>query len=158
MLSKFSELSKKDKINVLIICVCLLIIYLGVIMNPIAKIGKERAKIKALQANSLKIEKLLNEYKAIPESSVPKRTDSLLATAEKITAQANISKNISYIKPFSASRKGLEGAEIKINNISGKEIIDFIDRVQKQQITITKLSIKDNELDGLWTVRLYMEG
>lgn len=158
MLSKFNELSNKDKVNVIIIFVCLLIIYVGIIMNPIGKISKEKARLKSLKANSQKIEQLLSQYKAIPENNIPKRTDSLLATAERITAQSNISKNISYIKPFSSSRKGLEGAEIKINNISGKEIVDFIDRVQRQQITITKISIKDNELDGLWTVRLYMEG
>jgi len=157
MLLKFKNLSQKDKVYFIIVCICILILYIGFLMVPIGNIRKNEKDLNRLKASVPGIEKKLAEYKSIPDMEVKKRTSSLFSVVEKTAQEISISKSISYIKPFSAPR-GLEGVEVKINNITGKEILEFVDRIQKQQIVITKMNLKDNDLDGLWTVRLYMEG
>ncbi len=158
MLSKFKEMSQKEQNTFIAVCILSVVFYIAIIvLPPLDRIHKAEKKLSVMTVTAVEIEKGIAEYRSLPDDSAPKRSGSLLSAVEKTAAETSISRSIAYLKPFSA-QKGLDGAEIKLNNITGKDIVEFIDKLQKQQVNITKINMKDNDLDGLWTVRLFMEG
>ncbi len=158
MLQKFNELTQKEKITIILVIVLSIILYLTAIVIPLtSRIEKAKMKVASLSQTALQIEKGITEYRSLPALVQVKREGSLLSSVEKIASDTSVTKNIGYLKPFSA-QKGMEGAEVKLNNISGNDFTLFVHRIQTQQINITKASLKDNDLDGLWNVRLFVEG
>lgn len=158
MLQKFNELTQREKITLILVILLSIILYLTAIILPLSsRIGKAKTKVTSLSQTALQIEKGIKEYRSLPAPIQIKREGSLLSSVEKIAAESSVTKNIGSLKPFSA-QKGMEGAEVRLNNISGNDFTLFVHKIQAQQINITKASLKDNDLDGLWNVRLFMEG
>ena len=159
MINKFNALPLKEKVMYVAALVMAVIIYIAFIISPlVGKLNRSNATLSDVRENKAKIEAALKEYRSLPNVKIHKRTESLLSLVEKKSSVSSIAKNIVYLKPFTASTRGLEGAEIKLNNVAGPDLIDFIHKLYGNHINITKASFKDNDLDGLWTVRLFLEG
>ncbi|GEM_PF-1857224 len=159
MFKRFNELSHREKIvfsagGVVIF----LLLYLGLFLLPsmqdISRMKKQRT---ALLKEWTTLQGYVQEYRNLPQqASPPPERASVIAFLEQCGNQIKIEKKIVYLKPFSAG-KG-EGAEIKIDNITGDELTRFLHLIQGAQLNITRINVRDPNMDGLWTVKIFLEG
>jgi type II secretory pathway component PulM len=156
---KLDELSSREKTIVIggsIIAIVLL--YQGIFLMPVlAHIKKSRKALTLLSKEWTEIQAVAQDYRNLPAVAPPPERVSLLAFLEQSVNALQIDKKIVYLKPFTMSGKK-EMAEIKIDNVTGEEIIRFTHRMQQARITIIKINVKDHNMDGLWTAKILLEG
>ncbi|MHC9539237.1 MAG: type II secretion system protein GspM [Vulcanimicrobiota bacterium] len=158
MFKRFNELSTREKIvftagGALIF----LLLYLGLFLLPsMQNISRMKKQCAALSKDWITLQGYVQEYRNLPiDASPPPERVSVIAFLEQCGSQLKIGK-ITYLKPFSSGKS--EGAEIKIDNITGEELTRFLHQIQEAQINITRINVRDNNMDGLWTVKMFLEG
>lgn len=158
MIEKFNELTPREKILYIVsFAAIFLVLYFLVLIMPVkGKISRAQKQLAATEANWSKFQTALGEYRALPAADTASRSGSLLSNIETIVQKTALSDSVSYLKPFT-SQKSAEGAEIKLDNISGESLLSFLHEAQQKQIKVVKANLTDNDLDGLWTVKLFLE-
>jgi type II secretory pathway component PulM len=159
MFKRFNELSQREKIvfsagGALIF----ILLYLGLFLLPAMQdIGRMKKQCAALSRDWTTLQGYVQEFRNLPQqASPPPERVSVIAFLERCGSTLKIERKIQYLKPFSSGTK--EGAEIKLDNITGEELTRFLYMIQQGQINITRINVRDNNIDGLWTVKIFLEG
>jgi len=135
-----------------------ILLFTGIFILPSMDTTKKLKKqLKALSTEWTILQGYVQEYRNLPEVKPPPERVSLLSFLEESGRALQLEKKIAYLKPFSPDGKK-EGAELKVDDISGDELIRLIHRIQGAQITITKMNLKDHNMDGRWTAKIFLEG
>jgi type II secretory pathway component PulM len=136
----------------------LVLLFLGVFLLPtLDNTKKLKKQVRSLSAEWALLQGYVQEYRNLPEVKPPPERVSLLSFLEESGRSLQLEKKIVYLKPFTTGGK-TEGAELKIENVSGDELIKLIHRIQGAQITITRMNLRDHNMDGLWTAKIFLEG
>ena len=154
----FNELSVKERIIFGVgTVVAIFLLYLSLFLLPALKnISDARKDLNKRIQQWAELQSLVEENANLPTSSAPPERVSLLAFLEQSGNSLNISNKIVYLKPLTTTEKG-ESAEVKIDNVTGEELMRFLHRIQQAQIKITQINLRDHNLDGLWTVKMFLE-
>lgn len=115
-------------------------------------IKAERAKQKAELENTVKLKEILEEYSGQEKPEDNKLEGSLSAFVE--TTANNLNIKIAFMRPYG---KGGEGVEIKIDEMTGKELVNFAYLAEEQGIVISRLNARDYKGQGIWVVRMNLE-
>jgi type II secretory pathway component PulM len=156
---KLNELSSRERILVLGGgALAAFLLYLGIFLLPtIAHIKKTQKAITLLAKEWAQLQTVVQDYRNLPTVAPPPERVSLLSFLEQSGNVLQIEKKVAYLKPFTVSGKK-EGAEIKLDNVTGEEIIKLTHRLQQARITIIKINLRDHNMDGLWTAKIFLEG
>lgn len=135
------------------IIAALLIVYFGLFLLPtIDNINKTKSKIAANTKNRVKLRELLEKRPTVVKQEIKPFEGSLSAFVEKSAQELNI--KISNIRPYG---KTSEGVEVKIEEMTGKELLDFINRMESSGVSVTMLDARDYKESGIWTVKINLE-
>jgi type II secretory pathway component PulM len=158
-LRKLSELSHRERLIALGGgAIAAFLLYLGLFLLPAqAHIKKTQKTVTLLAKEWAQLQAVVQDYRNLPTVAPPPERVSLLSFLEQSGSVLQIEKKIAYLKPFTVSGKK-EGAEIKLDNVTGEEIIKFTHRLQQARITIIKINLRDHNMDGLWTAKIFLEG
>ncbi|MDQ7823939.1 MAG: type II secretion system protein GspM [Candidatus Eremiobacteraeota bacterium] len=158
MAMNLKDLSPREKIiygvGVPIILLMLYVVFF--ILPSLEHIRVAKKQIAAYRGQWKQIEAEIERYRNLPAVTSPAERVSLLSFLEQSGNNLKIDKKIVYLKPFSTTGNK-EGAEVKIDDITGDELIKLIHLVQEARISIVKINVKDHNLDGLWTLKLFLE-
>lgn len=133
----------------------LVLVYLMFFVFPaLDNIKKEKVKIEANRKTRVKLKDLLESRTKIPASAAPRKKfeGSLTAYVEKMANEREI--KLSYVRPYG---KTGEGVEIKIDEILGKDLIDFAYEMEQSGVTISRLNARDYKGSGFWVVKMNLE-
>jgi type II secretory pathway component PulM len=138
---------------VLGIVAAILIVYFGFFLLPtIDNINKTQSKIAANKKNRAALKELLENRPAKVQQEIKPFEGSLSAFVEKTAQELNV--KISNIRPYG---KTSEGVEIKIDEMTGKELLDFMNKMESSGVSVTRLNARDYKESGIWTVKLNLE-
>ncbi|MCE1247099.1 MAG: type II secretion system protein GspM [Firmicutes bacterium] len=145
--------SSQQKTLILGIIAAVLIVYFGLFLMPsIDNINKTKSKIAANKKNRAQLRELLEKRPAVVQQEVKPFDGSISAFVEKTAQELNI--KISNIRPYG---KNSEGVEIKIDDMTGKDLLDFINRMESNGISVTMLDARDYKGSGLWAIKINLE-
>jgi type II secretory pathway component PulM len=132
-----------------------ILLYLAVFIFPtLDNISKYENKLKNSKTDFKTLENLVLEHRAHQSNATQKHEGTLLSYVEQKAADLKMQDQIGYLRPF--GDKG-EGAELKIDSISGENLIKFMYELQQGKIKIGQLQMSDFEGDGVWTAKLFLE-
>lgn len=158
-MEKLKNLSLVEKIALgAAICIVFLVLYITLFLSP--TLGDIKKLNKELASNAKKwseLQALVQEERSLPVAGAPKERPSLLSWLEESGNQLKISSKIVYLKPTTIPGKG-EGAELKLDGITGDELLRFIHMMREAQVNIVSINLRDHGLTGLWTVKMFLEG
>lgn len=139
--------------------IVLILLYMGLFLFPtVKKIQTSRKQLSILQKQWAEMKNDVDENRSlqITGEGVPTEQVSLVAFLEKSGNSLNISNKIAYLRPSTTVDKG-EGAEVKLDNVTGEEIMRLLHGIQKARIKVVSINLRDHNLDGLWTVKIFLE-
>ena len=118
----------------------------------IDNIDRQKKRLKSNRKNFVKLKKLLESHQKYKPQEEKKFEGSLPAFVDKIAKKQNIT--ITYIKPYGNKS---EGVEIKFDEMTGKELINFIHAMEDNGVTVSRLNARDHKGTGIWVVKLNLE-
>ncbi|MCD4783312.1 MAG: type II secretion system protein M [Candidatus Eremiobacteraeota bacterium] len=133
--------------------VILMLAYSLIFLFPtLDKIDRQKTRLKANGKNKIKLRKLLESHQKSAPQEEKKFQGSLSAFVEKKAKKLEI--KITYIKPYG---KKSEGVEIKIDEMTGNELLDFIHEMEDSGVTISRFNARDYKGTGVWVVKFNLE-
>lgn len=158
-LNNFNNLTVREKIIFGIGgAIIFVFLYLGIFIFPsLEKIKILKKQTASLSKDWVEMQKLAETYENLPKQAPSPERASLLPYLEETGRTLKIDKKIVYLKPFSTTSKS-EGAEMKIDDISGEDTVKFLFKLKEARIKILKMNLRDHNIDGLWTVKVFLEG
>ena len=143
---------------VLVGFVVFLLLFWGFVLPQTKSIKQNKEIFFAKRKELVELERLLAEYKSLPPVvSSSHKGQSLLARIDSISSELSLKKKMGHIKSISA-KKNKEGADVKFDNLNIKDVTDLILILKRDKIKIVRARLKDNDLDGLWSLSLVLEG
>ncbi len=154
---KFSELSIREKVIVLGggTLVVLLRYFGGFLMPTLKKTADLEKKLKTQQADWKKLESMVKEHLEIAPALNTTQPEPLLPAIERLNRELAVGSKLTSIQPFG---EGGREAEVKMEDLSGQEIVRLLDGFKKAGITVRHLYCKDYDGNGLWFVKIYLKG
>jgi len=154
---KFSELSMREKVLVLGGgTIVILLLYFGAFLMPTLKktAGLEK-KITTQQADWKRLETMVEEHRKIAPAIKMAQPEALLPAIERLNRELSVQGKLTSIQPFG---EGGREAEVKMEDLSGPEIVQLMNGFKKAGITVRHLYCKDYDGNGLWFVKIYLKG
>ncbi len=139
----FQALEEREKL-ILILGSYGIVIIIGIFfitdMN-LKKLKKLDEKLDKEISNYLELKEIASEYIAL--KGTPSAKEVSLKYIEQLTRQAGIRDKIKYIKPYE------DGIEIQLENLTSKQLINFLKTLKKNELNISKLSIEKLKEDNI---------
>lgn len=144
----------REKITVTAgVILAIVISYLAFFVFPtIDSIKKQEKQLQANKKNMNQLKSLLEKHQKIEKKPSKKLEGSLSAFVEKTAGEIGIT--IAYIRPYG---EGGKGVEIKVDEMEGQKIIQFVYEMEKNGVNISRLNMRDYKGTGIWVVKFNLE-
>ncbi|MFP4498095.1 MAG: type II secretion system protein GspM [Vulcanimicrobiota bacterium] len=145
---------KREKLILTIgIIVFVIMGYFGLFVLPtVTSINRNRKALQSNEESIKEIKTLLEEYEKYNSNKTQSFEGSLSSLIEQKAREMGIT--IAYIKPYGEDGRG---AELKIDEIDGKKLLELLYTIESEGIQIDRLNIRDYKGSGLWVLTMSLE-